>query len=87
LGGAAAPASASSNKALAAIGKPMGWTATLAGGGFALGVLLVSGWMQARRGIGRLSLVPWDYLMILSAILLVAALARIAILWRDGWPL
>jgi hypothetical protein len=57
------------------------------GAGVALGLLLVSGYMQARRGIGRLSLVPWDYMMILSAILLLAALVHMAILWRDGWPL
>ncbi|MFN7398388.1 MAG: hypothetical protein ACK5SX_04815 [Sandaracinobacter sp.] len=65
----------------------MGWTATLAGAGAALAMLLLSGFLQARRGIGRLSLVPWDYLMILSAILLLAGLVRMAILWRDGWPL
>jgi len=65
----------------------MGWTATLAGAGVALVMLLLSGFLQARRGIGRLSLVPWDYLMILSAILLLAGLGRMAILWRDGWPL
>lgn len=64
----------------------MGWTMTLAGAGSALFILLLSGFLQARRGIGRLSLVPWDYLMILSAILLLAALVRIAVLWRDGWP-
>jgi hypothetical protein len=69
------------------IGKPMGWTATLAGAGMALIMLVLAGAMHARRGIGRLSFVPWDYLMILSAILLLAALVRIAILWRDGWPL
>jgi hypothetical protein len=65
----------------------MGWSTTLAGAGAALMLLLVSGFLQARRGIGRLSLVPWDYLMILSAILLIACLGRIVILWRDGWPL
>lgn len=65
----------------------MGWSTTLVGAGAALVLLLVSGVLQARRGIGRLSLVPWDYVMILSAILLIAALARMAILWRDGWPL
>lgn len=59
----------------------------MAGAGAALALLLVSGFLQARRGIGRLSLVPWDYLMILSAILLLAAIVRIAVLWRDGWPL
>ncbi len=77
----------SSNRASAAIGKRMGWTATLAGAGAALALLLLSGFAQARRGIGRLSLVPWDYLMILAAILLLAALVHMAILWRDGWPL
>ncbi len=65
----------------------MGWTATLAGGGAALLVLVLAGLMNARRGIGRLSLVPWDYLMILSAILLLAALVHMGVLWRDGWPL
>ena len=77
----------SPHRASAAIGKRMGWTATLTGAGAALALLLVSGVLNARRGIGRLSLVPWDYLMILSAILLIAALVRMAILWRDGWPL
>jgi hypothetical protein len=71
----------------AIIGKPMGWTATLAGGGTALLMLVLAGAMNARRGIGRLSFVPWDYLMILSAILLLAAMVHMAILWRDGWPL
>lgn len=77
----------SSHRALPVIGKAMGWTIALAGAAAALLLLLLSGLMQARRGIGRLSLVPWDYLMILSAILLLAALVRIAVLWRDGWPL
>lgn len=65
----------------------MGWTATLSGAGAALALLVLSGFLQARRGIGRLSLIPWDYLMILSAILLIAAVVRMAVLWRDGWPL
>lgn len=64
----------------------MGWNLTLWGAGTALCLLLLSGVMQARRGIGRLSFVPWDYLMILSALVLLAALLRMAILWRDGWP-
>ncbi len=65
----------------------MGWSVTLAGAGAALALLLVSGFLNARRGIGRLSFVPWDYVMILSAIFLLAALVRMAVLWRDGWPL
>ncbi len=65
----------------------MGWSTTLAGAGSALALLLLAGFLQARRGIGRLSLVPWDYLMILAAILLIMALVRMAVLWRDGWPL
>lgn len=39
--------------------------------------------MNARRGISRWSHIPWDYLMMLAAILLMAALAHAAILWRD----
>lgn len=65
----------------------MGWTMTLTAGGLALALLLLAGRMQARRGIGRWSLVPWDYAMILAAIVLMAALAHAAVLWRDGWPL
>lgn len=64
----------------------MGWTATIIGGSLALAVLLLSARMNARRGIGRWSHVPWDYLMLLAAILLVITLAHAAILWRDGWP-
>ena len=65
----------------------MGWVGTLSGAAAALAVLLLSGFLHARRGIGRLSLIPWDYLMILAAILLIAAVVRMAVLWRDGWPL
>jgi hypothetical protein len=50
-----------------------------------LALLLVSAFMQARRGIGRWSFVPWDYAMILFAIVLMASLAHAALLWRDGW--
>lgn len=50
----------------------------------ALAVLAGAGWLNARRGIGRWSLVPWDYAMILSAMLLGVALYHLAILWRDG---
>lgn len=64
----------------------MGWTLSLVAAGAAILTLLVAGRMQARRGIGRLSLVPWDYVMILSALLLLGLLAHMAILWRDGWP-
>ncbi len=58
-----------------------GWTVAVA----ALAVLLLSARMQARRGIGRWSLVPWDYAMILAAVVLLASLAHCALLWRDGW--
>ena len=64
----------------------MGWTFSLGATGAALFSLLLAGWMQARRGIGRFSLVPWDYVMIVSALLLLGLLAHLAILWRDGWP-
>jgi hypothetical protein len=66
----------------------MGWTFTLSAGAGLLALLLLSARLQARRGIDRIhSLVPWDYVMILSAILLILLLAHGAILWRDGWPL
>ncbi|WP_199554786.1 hypothetical protein [Sandaracinobacteroides hominis] len=62
----------------------MGWNATIFGGGIALALLILSARMNARRGIGRWSHIPWDYLLLLSAILLLAAVAHGAILWRDG---
>ena len=65
----------------------MGWTLSLLLAGLALGILLLSGRMHARRGIGRLSFLPWDYVMIAAAIALIGLLGRMAILWRDGWPL
>lgn len=52
-------------------------------GGVALFMLIASAIAQARRGIGRWSLVPWDYAMILSAIILLATAAHLALLWRD----
>ncbi len=63
----------------------MGFQATVVSAGIALFLLLLAGRQQARRGIGRLSLVPWDYAMILAAIGLVVALAHLAVLWRDGY--
>lgn len=65
----------------------MGFTLTFAGLGASLLLLLVAARMQARRGIGRASLVPWDYLMILAVIGLLAAGAHLAELWRDSRPL
>lgn len=65
----------------------MGWTATFAAGAVALLLLAASALLHARRGIGRLSLLPWDYLLILSAILLLAAAMHGVQLWRQGWPL
>ena len=65
----------------------MGWTFTLVAGASLLLLLIVAGRMHAQRGIGRLSFVPWDYVMILVAIFLIMLAAHGAILWRDGWPL
>lgn len=65
----------------------MGWQLTIAAGSAALVTLLLAGYLNARRGIGRASLVPWDYVMILAAVLLLATIVHAAILWRDGWPL
>jgi DMSO reductase anchor subunit len=65
----------------------MGFTLTFAGLGASLLLLLVAARMQARRGIGRASLVPWDYLMILAVIGLLAAAVHLAELWRDSRPL
>jgi hypothetical protein len=62
--------------------------ATLALAGIALLLLMSSGFINARRGIGRWSLVPWDYVMMLAALLLIALAAHAAELWRDagfGW--
>lgn len=50
-------------------------------------VLLIAGYFNARRGLSGLSLIPWDYVMILAAILLVVSLAQLAMLWRDTRPL
>ena len=60
----------------------MEWTITI--GAIAFVALAVSGYAQARRGIGRWSLVPWDYVMICAAVILLAAAAHLAILWRDS---
>jgi hypothetical protein len=65
----------------------MGWILSLLLAGLMLGILLLSGWMHARRGIGRLSFLPWDYIMNDTAIAFIGLLGRMAILWRDGWPL
>lgn len=62
----------------------MQMTATLMLAGLAALLLVGSGFANARRGIGRWSLIPWDYAMILAAIILIALAAHLAILWRDG---
>lgn len=62
----------------------MGAQLTMLAAGFCLFGLLLSGWSSRRRGIDRWSLVPWDYLLVLFAALLLAALAHLAVLWRDG---
>jgi len=58
--------------------------ATLLLAGLAALLLLGSGFANAKRGIGRWSLIPWDYAMILAAIALIALVARLATLWRNG---
>lgn len=62
----------------------MGFQITLVAAAICAAILLVAGWFNARRGLSGLSLVPWDYVMIVAAILLVVCLAHIAMLWRDG---
>ena len=64
----------------------MGWNATFAAGAVALLLLGLSALLHAKRGIGRLSLLPWDYLLILSAILLLAVATHGVSLWKQGWP-
>ncbi|MFA7440255.1 MAG: hypothetical protein WCZ66_04710 [Sphingomonadaceae bacterium] len=51
-------------------------------GGVSLALLLLGGIANARRGIGRWSLIPWDYIMLLAAVSLVASLALLADAWR-----
>lgn len=58
--------------------------ATLLLAGVAVLLLIGSGFANARRGIGRWSLVPWDYVMILAAVGLLALAAHVAVLWRDA---
>lgn len=53
-------------------------------GAMALVAMIASGYAQARRGIGRWSLVPWDYVMIFAAVILLATAAHVLILWRDS---
>jgi hypothetical protein len=65
----------------------MGWTFTIAAAVGLVVLLFVAGRLHAKRGIGRLSFLPWDYVMIVAAVLLLAVAGHGAILWRDGWPL
>lgn len=58
--------------------------ATLLLAGLAALLLVGSGFANARRGISRWSLVPWDYAMILAAIALIGLLVHLAVLWRDS---
>lgn len=62
----------------------MGFELTLAAAGACTALLLLAGFLNARRGLTGLSLVPWDYVMIVAAILLIACLGHLAMLWRDG---
>jgi len=65
----------------------MGWIATILIAAVALAILLLAALMHARRGIGGAGLLPWDYLMILCAIVLIAAVTHGVHLWQEGWPL
>ena len=57
---------------------------TLAAAAGAALILIASTIGSRRRGLGRWSLLPYDYLMLLSAATLLVALAHLARLWRDG---
>lgn len=49
--------------------------------GVLLAVLLVSGFFNYRRGISAWSMIPWDYLFLFAAFLLVLTLGHIAKIW------
>ena len=65
----------------------MGFQPTLIAAAICAMLLLLAGIFNARRGLSGLSLVPWDYVMILAAILLIVCLGHLAMLWRDGQAL
>lgn len=48
-------------------------------------LLVLGGLANARRGIGRWSLIPWDYVMLLAAVSLVASLALLADALRNSF--
>lgn len=54
-------------------------------GGVSLMLLVLGGLANARRGIGRWSLIPWDYVMLLAAVSLVASLALLADALRNSF--
>ena len=62
----------------------MGFQLTLIAAAICAMLLLMAGYFNARRGLSGLSLIPWDYVMIVAAILLVVCLGHMAMLWRDG---
>ncbi len=58
----------------------MGLHATLAAFGLLCAIGLASAWVNARRGIGRWSLIPWDWLMVAAlfgALMLGARMAAL----------
>lgn len=63
----------------------MGWIATLAIAGAALLVALFSGWRGARPPdfVRGPRMVPWQFVMLLAAALVVLMLAHMAVL--AGW--
>lgn len=65
----------------------MGWIATITIGLGALLFLLLAAILHARRSISGIGLLPWDYTMIICAIILIAAFTNGVNLWQQGWPL
>lgn len=64
----------------------MGWIATLATGAAALALLLLAALLHARRRLSGVGLLPWDYVMIFCAIVLMAVATHGYHLWQEGWP-
>lgn len=55
------------------------WTA-----GVLLAVMLLAGFLNYRRGISAWALVPWDYLFLFAAFLLVLTLGHIVKIWPES---
>ncbi len=62
----------------------MGWTITWWTFGLSAAISLLAGLMQWRRGLGRWSLPPWDFILLAAAICLLFSGGHLLELWRDG---